>query len=307
MLFLVIYFVADLKKYGRETFYFVYITALVFIPINYVFMLIESRLSTEHQYLFSKLENEDTAQYINKLCETKPKITTMMECYHMVTRRRHVSYTDSNGNTQYRTETYQEKVTTWIGSDTFRFNYWKDTSDKSAIPVCMPDQVLKVKLSRGIGFADDETSAEFKRQLMDFINRNKHRDVSYNYYTSYDIPRFQERIMCYDKNNKVPWWMNGWCFWFSSCLFCTWPFRLLLSRSTDKATFKISKLVSMSPFNAERVNVEFSPDCTVPQIAPSAPIMTSILPPYNVDQMPPPPLYLSVVQEGSEIHNIVQL
>lgn len=210
----------------------------------------ETRLSSEHEYLFSKLENDDTAAFINTLCETPPTIVTTMECYHMETKTRQVTWTDANGNTQYRTETYMEKVTTWIGSESFDFNHWKDTSDMSKIPVCDSKTVLKVKLSKTIEFADEETSSAFNQQLMKFVDRNKHRDVYYNFDTNYDIPNFKERLLCFHKDYKIPFWMNGGCLWFASVMCCTWPFRLLLKRSSTKDKFAISKLVSLNPFNS---------------------------------------------------------
>lgn len=237
---------------------FVYIVSLVFIPFNYLFVLIETCMSSESEYLLEKFENEDTASFISNICATKPIITFIMECYHIEIKTREIRYRDSRGNLRYRTETYTEKVTTWIGSEEFNFNYWKDTSDMSAIPVCDSNSVVKVKLKKKIDIRDAETRRTMHRQCEEFVKCNRYRDERYTVATTFGISNFKERILCYDRNYGLPFWMNGGCFWLASIMCLTWPYRLMLKRSSKKQNFEVVKVVSTTPFyeNLERHGAE---------------------------------------------------
>ena len=86
-----------------------------------------------------------------------------VECYHYETRSRQVSYTDSNGNTRYRTEYYQEKVITHRATGWIEYDYWLDRST-SVMGLGM-HRLVKMELSKSYQYADSVRSFRLALQL----------------------------------------------------------------------------------------------------------------------------------------------
>ena len=67
-------------------------------------------------------------EFIQTLRATCPSVSFSSESYHYETRYRTVSYTDSNGKSQTRTESYQEIVVTHTDAMSYQFEFHDDIS-----------------------------------------------------------------------------------------------------------------------------------------------------------------------------------
>lgn len=270
----------DFKDYGKYTMGTIIVAAYLFAAFGYLYVLVESCFSSVMGYLKMSFDKANAEQYVRSLLAKKPSVITTAVCWHYETRYRTVTYTDANGNTQTRTETYQERVNTWTGTHVFTFNYWRDISDTSNIPNPQFGEILRVKMSKVISFANDETSQEFTKQTTKFIDDNRHRDVYIDYGTDFLVDGFKEHMMAYDPNQGIPSWMNKYCF-FVSTLFClSWPFRFLMRRRTNKSMYKVLKEISILPLEAvtQQPYTELPPQLNAQQLQHPPP-------PYNA---PPP-------------------
>eukprot|EP00111_Clytia_hemisphaerica_P022075 TCONS_00064869-protein len=242
--------IIDLKDYGKITMGYVLTVAYALAAIGYLFVLFESCYSSVMGYLKMSFDKPNAEQYVRSLLVEKPSVVTTAVCYHYETRYRTVSYTDANGNTQTRTETYQERVNTWTGAHVFEFDYWRDNSDTTKIPNPQIGEILRVKLSKEISFANDETAREFTEQTTKFVDDNRYRDTFIDYGTDFQVDGFEEHMIAYDQNQGVPWWMNKYCFVVSTLFCLSWPFRCLLRRKTKKYAYQVLKEISILPLEA---------------------------------------------------------
>ena len=111
---------------------FVYVKtfAIAMLCISSVYIFIESIFSNELDYLRNIMQDETAWGYIQKMHQVAPRIGMVVECYHFDTSTRVVYYTDANGNRQSRTETYTERVVTFVDHDEFSFGSWVDVSKR---------------------------------------------------------------------------------------------------------------------------------------------------------------------------------
>ena len=128
------------------------------------------------------------------------------------------------GNLQTRTETYQEKVTTYIDHDTFAFGSWLDTSKKE-MPQLSTVALTRLKIQGTVEFGDQETAEDFERQKSEMIERNRHRDVFQDFSCERVIAGLEKRISAYVDLRLRPYWMKERYYWLATLLFLTWPFR----------------------------------------------------------------------------------
>ena len=198
-------------------------------------------------YLKTNFDESNAENYVRSLIVKKPSVITTAVCYHFETRTRQVSFTDANGNTQYRTETYQERVDTWTGAHSFIFEFWKDNSDTNNIPLPKSGDKLRVKLTKEIEFSNEETKLSFLEQKERFASDNRHRDTHMDIETDFDIADFKEHMMAYDPQFGIPCWMNKECFVVSVFLCLSWPYRIVLQCATKKCFFKVLKEISIVP------------------------------------------------------------
>ena len=226
-------------RYGR-IFIDLVVNAFVVIPLGYIIILCESLCSAEHGYISSMLEGESISEFLNKLKAQEPERTMNIECWHMETRTRTVYYTDANGNTQTRVETYQERVTTYTEQKTFEFRFWRDISDPQG-PQMDSYGVTRLKLSKDVDCGDEETTAEFLQQRKDMIDRNEHMDEHCDFTWDDNIPGFQKRVCMYADAKYRPWWMSTSYYWLATLLGLSWPYRVLFNWKTSKSEYEIKK------------------------------------------------------------------
>ncbi|KAL9964272.1 hypothetical protein ACROYT_G027890 [Oculina patagonica] len=112
--------VSHCTTYG-SVFEMLRIFAIAMLCLSPVIVFIESCFSHELDYLKNIMADETAWGYIQRMQKVPPRINMFVECYHYETRTRVVYYTDANGNQQSRTETYTEKVVTFVDQDEFTF------------------------------------------------------------------------------------------------------------------------------------------------------------------------------------------
>ena len=220
------------------------IMSFIMIPLCYLYMLIESCCSAENQYLSSILTDVSAIGFVDQLKRKDPQRVMMVECYHWETRTRTVQYTDSNGNTQTRTETYQERVTTYTEEQVFPICYSQDISDRLELDAY---SVTRLKLTPDIDCGDEQTMMKFNEMRQQMIGDNEHRDEYIDFNYSDVIDGFKKRICAYTDPRRRPLWMNLGVFWLSSLFGLTWVFRIIFNCKTRKCEYTIKKLIYCTP------------------------------------------------------------
>jgi hypothetical protein len=240
-LYIIIHQETSLSKYGLNTFHFIWIVAIVFAVLGYIFNVTESLCwAREAAYLKYKMESREGSEYLVDLIRTPPTITTHMECYH-----------------EEASKSY--KVKTWTGEHTFSYLHWKDTSNARNLPKVTSTKPKMINLQSHINFANDATEKEFDHQKQEFIEENEHRDRSYRSTTTKEIDGLWKHILIYDSEQGLPPWMKMRYYYLSILCLCAWPFRILLGRSSDKEDFEIRKEVSIDLFppDSDAEDIEF--------------------------------------------------
>ena len=231
--------VSQCTKYG-SVFEILRIFAIVMLCLSPVIVLLESAFSRELDYLKNVMADETAWDYIQRMHKVPPRINMVVECYHNETRTRVVHYTDANGNQQSRTETYTEKVVTYVDTDLFSFGSWLDVS-KREMPALSAVALTRVKIDPSILFGDQETADDYERQVTEMLERNRHRDVYTDYSSSKEIPELKKRISAYVDLKVKPFWIRPLFFWIATFLLMTWPYRWLFRAKTAKTYYTLKK------------------------------------------------------------------
>ncbi len=279
-------------KYGK-VFGNMVIMAFVMIPLSYAFMLLESCFSSESKYISNLMKDESASEYINTLQRATPTRQLLVECWHLETRTRTVTYTDASGNLQTRTETYQEVVITHTETQDFPIGYSRDISD-SAGPKFDSYSVTRLKLSQEVSCGDAETLQKFEEMQEDMLLRNQGKDVNVSFSHQDVIPGFKKRLCAYTDIHMKPCWMNTGCFWLAALFGLGWPFRWLFRWKTKKADYTVRKEIYLHrPQNEDVSNLPINQPALVLQDGISLVDMTqaSTMPYPNQPPigMPPPP------------------
>ncbi|XP_078380280.1 uncharacterized protein LOC144663243 [Oculina patagonica] len=230
------------------------IFAIVMLFVCPVIVFIESCFSHELDYLKNIMEDETAWGYIQRMQEVPPRINMVVECYHYETRTRVVYYTDANGNQQSRTETYTEKVVTFVDQDEFSFGSWVDVS-KREMPALSTVALTRVKIDPSILFGDQETADDYERQVAEMLERNRHRDVFTDYSSSKEIPGLKKRISAFVDLSVKPFWIRPLFFWIATLLQMTWPYRWLFRAKTAKSYYALKKKMYKSTTPPMEVDV----------------------------------------------------
>ena len=134
---------------------------------------------------------------------------------------------------------------TFHALDAFDYKSCRYVSDRSKIPDRNIDGITTVKLTTQITWADNDTKEASRRAKDKIIERNKHRDTYIDCNVNEDLPNFKVRLVMYDKDAGLPWWMNLCWYWTFTCTWCTWPFRIYIRRKLPKKRFTFEKEVSI--------------------------------------------------------------
>ncbi|CAB9522805.1 transmembrane protein 151B [Seminavis robusta] len=217
--------------FGHENYTFLRWFIFVF---GYVFFLGEFWFSSTGKYLKNIHSNEDLHQYLKRMYATAPTLSITIECYHYETRVVH--YTDSNGNSCTRTETYP--VVTYVETEPIHIQSWEDQS-VPLDPKLIQFEVTKVRMHKT--YTGD---ANLAAKSEDLIRRNRYRDLYYNFRTNYGIEGFKERLLAFVDLSKKPSMLNyPACLISHLLIFPALPYRLWLSAITGKLDATIHKRV----------------------------------------------------------------
>ena len=205
-----------------------------------VYIFIESIFSHELDYLRNIMQDETAWGYIQNMQQVAPRIGMVVECYHFETRTRVVDYTHTNGNRRSRTETYTERVVTFVDCDKFSFGSWVDVS-KREMPSLSTVSLTRVRIDPQVLFGDQETADDYERQAVAMIERNRHRDAFTNFSASREIPGLKKRFSAYVDLRVKPWWIRPLFFWLATLLQMSWPYRWLFRAKTSKSYYALNK------------------------------------------------------------------
>ena len=232
-------------EHGQVLVYFS-IMCKVMLGCCYVLMLVESCVSSEKKYLSSIIADASAIEFMNKLKNTDPQRVMSIECYHWETRTMTVYYTDSNGNTQTRTETCQERVVTHKESKIFPIAYAEDVTDSQGLNL---DQysVIRLKLNPDVKCGDSETLEKFNEMSDEMVEENRHRDDHIEFSYKDVINGFRERICAYTYPRYRESWINSGCYWTASLFGLSWIFRLMFNCKTKRCNHIIKKLLFFFP------------------------------------------------------------
>jgi len=261
MMYLIIAISAKLGLYS-SLFGVLAIIAIVCVIVLPIVYLIESWCSGERQYIKNLSSLTSATDRIESIRNTQPTVCMNAECYHYELRTRTVYYTDANGNTQSRIETYQEKVVTAFIVEQFLFTHWFDSSQSTLTDVRKAG-ITKIKMDLTIQFGDQTTAEHFAEKYRQFQHENRHRDVYVNFSVSNTVPGFEKRLAAYTGSGTKPGWISSVWFWLAT-LFCLgWPYRIMFNRATGKTEYSIVKVIFTNAPITQRMPTDANrnPEC----------------------------------------------
>lgn len=161
----------------------------------------------------------------------------------METRTRLVSYTDSQGRSHTRVETYTVRVDTHSASQHYRFDAWDDVSGK--LPSLTDYKLTKLTIGKQWMFADAFTEADYHQRRSWFIQFND-RDMHYDFSTKLRIPGHREKILAEVKPGSTPCFLNiGW-YWMMNLLGLSLCFRWYFTSISGRRDFNLIKRIQKS-------------------------------------------------------------
>jgi len=247
LLYILLYHKCSLSRKDNDVYEFIYYVAIVYSCAGYIFVFVESVISSkEAKYLTKSVDQPRPGDgYIKTVVCTRPSITFHMESYHMEKQLRTSKVHDSNGHVTYYTEAYDAEIVTWSGKEEFCFKHWKDVSQIQVAKKSVNARaaILRVTLHGNIIFEDSQTEEDFETQKAAFVAKHLHRDRLHREWTKREIPGLKKHFII-SECDHYPFWMNFPWFVFFSIMHCSWPFRVMIHRRTEKASFKIIKSVS---------------------------------------------------------------
>merc|ERR1712096_136877 len=148
---------------------------------------------------------EGAHKHVKKVKRAPPSIVWHIECYHMETRTRIVSYTDNEGNRQTRIETYTVRIVTHTASRSYRYDAWDDVSGD--LPPLDDYKLTKLTIGKKWVFADAFTETDYYNRQTNWIIRND-RDVSYDFSTKLNIKGYTPKVLAEVQAGQTPCWLN---------------------------------------------------------------------------------------------------
>ena len=239
MIYLIIGLGIKIGHYGSLFGVIATIAVICVIVLPFVF-LIENGFSAERQYIKNLSLLTSATERIESIRNTQPTVHMNAECYHYELRTRTVTYTDANGNTQSRLETYQEKVVSAFIVEPFLFTHWFDSSDITLTDIRKVG-ITKIKMELTVHFGDQTTAQDFAEKFQRFQDEYRFRDVYVDFAVSTAVQGFEKRLtVCV--GNK-PCWISSLWFWLATVLCLGWPYRIAFNRATGKTEYSVVKTI----------------------------------------------------------------
>jgi hypothetical protein len=174
---------------------------------------------------------------------TPPIIRFYGECYHYETR--HHTRTDSQGNIEHYTT--QEKVITYTEKYDLPYYSERDVSGLFYLnceeAYLSKKHYIKLELLEEINFADAISYSDYEREKSDFWNRNRYRDVYFNFSEKRFIPGM-DHLNLVKLVEKEPCMANYFFFFISTILTIAEIYRIYFNYLCVYQKFKVRKIVS---------------------------------------------------------------
>jgi len=243
-LWIIYLIIAGSAKLGQYAFLFgmLVVIAIICVIVLPIVFLIESGYSAEWQYIKNLSLLTSATERIESIRKTQPTVLMNAECYHYELRTRTVYYTDGNGNTRSRLETYQERVVSAIIVEPFLFTHWFDAS-QSTLTDIRKVGITKIKMDLTVQFGDQATGQHFAEKFQQFQNENRYRDVFVNFSVAKMVGGFEKRLAAYTDAGNKPGWIGSVWFWLATCFCLGWPYRIVFNRSTGKTEYSVVKVI----------------------------------------------------------------
>lgn len=220
------------------------IPSLIALIVSYVAYIITEFCSKSFRFLCHKKDDNRMLQKMNSLFCGKPSVVFNCVCYHYETRTVH--YTDSDGRSQTRSETY--RVNTHFDSFVVPYHSVRDVSGPFVLNIdkanLMKKDLIKLKLELEITWADAISLSDYEDYKSDFIRRNENKDV----YMDFSERRILDGFNAYnlikinEKTNTC--FLNP--FWYIISIFLTLTqfYKWYFDWKCIYQNFKIIKLIS---------------------------------------------------------------
>jgi hypothetical protein len=205
------------------------------LGVVYLFFVFRSNT---FQYLLNMNTTETVLDFMDRMYRTEPIVRWFIQCYHWEARTRQVAVPRPNGTTQYRTETYQERVNTHSAHGKLIFMRWSDVSvplNEEEIESFTMTKISVKKIWTG--------DAGSEQQKEDFIRFNK-RDVFYDFSETLELEGYQPRFLGFVDLEKIPT-LAHWSWYIVSHLTVVLglPYRMWLSSKSHKVRTVIQKQI----------------------------------------------------------------
>eukprot|EP01124_Arcella_intermedia_P024716 TRINITY_DN4239_c0_g1_i3.p2 TRINITY_DN4239_c0_g1~~TRINITY_DN4239_c0_g1_i3.p2 ORF type:complete len:391 (+),score=20.68 TRINITY_DN4239_c0_g1_i3:40-1212(+) len=204
---------------------------------------IEASCSGTRKYLSSMTTPEGIHHYIHRIRSTYPRIRFHVECYHHETRHR--TRTDADGKTHH--ETYTEKVVTHRESEEFFYDIWDDVSGQ-LVGVGDMYRFTRVRFHKLYVFADEYTRGCWENHVQSIQHRNRHRDSHMDFWSTFDIPDYQDRLLAINGDNTdIPTCLGlGW-YALCSIFFVGYIYRSWFHNLSTKQSYDFVKRIRKVP------------------------------------------------------------
>ncbi|XP_055348020.1 uncharacterized protein LOC129595131 [Paramacrobiotus metropolitanus] len=130
----------------------------------------------------NRLEN-----HLETVKKGKPKLTWHMKCFHRDTGT--VIINDPEAGP--RTETKNDILPTWSGTQEFHFTSWSDETEDQTDKMC---GISQITFHKTFVFANATTQESYNAQKQAFINANKDRDTEYSIQDIFEIEGYQRKL-----------------------------------------------------------------------------------------------------------------
>lgn len=235
MAYLICYEVLGLGRLG-VVFKGIQIMSIVMMVLCGVYVLIESTIANELEYLENRMEKCEFEAYIEKIRTASPKITLSVECYHFEMRTERIT----NGS-----KTTFKRIVTYSESNEFSYGQWKDVSSNDEFPDIKPSEIIRVKIRAFLEFGDEETEQDYKN-FKEKISENRIRDRKMDLKEVREILDLKERrLLVYNGvPDDVGWIAKRRYYCLATLLMLTWPYRWLFQANTAKYHYDVKKKLS---------------------------------------------------------------
>jgi hypothetical protein len=218
-------------------------TLFMTFAIIYIFYIILEFCSKTSRYLCNKSTSQGMYDKMGCYFRTPPIIRFYGECYHYETR--HHTRTDSQGNIEHYTT--QEKVITYTEKYDLPYYSERDVSGLFYLnceeAYLSKKHYIKLELLEEINFADAISYSDYEREKSYFWNRNRFRDVYFNFSENRFIPGMKH-LNLVKLVEKEPCMANYFFFFISTILTIAEIYRIYFNYLCVYQKFKVRKIVS---------------------------------------------------------------